>query len=245
MRKKVLLTFCFAICFILPICWALPAYGRIVQTPPKCDTICFRSPLFFLLNPGLLPSGAVFIGGVNFNTPTSNPQAIRLALLGNAFGFDALTPLQLLNQQFVAAQLSIELAGGGGSPVAFNALWANLGCHGLFGNFSPVTLSNGFTITPNSVLKDIFMQAKLAILENRAKDMIVVAAFLISLHGNSLSGSCGFLASEPKCRQGCLENFFVEFDACGGDIKCNFAAAQRLTRCRLRTPPCLISPVIP
>src|SRR5262249_44692131 len=94
----------------------------------KCDAICFRSPQFYLLNLDSLPSGPILIGGVNSNVPVSSNDrdAIRLALQGNALGFGTLTPLQQLNQEFVAAQLSLNAAGGDGSPVAFNVLWSSL-----------------------------------------------------------------------------------------------------------------------
>lgn len=149
--------------------------------PVKCNTICFRTPQDWLLSFNPLPRSPVLIGGINFNTPTRDIQAIRSALQGNVFGFGNLTPLQQLNQQFVAAQLSLNFAGGG--PVTANVLWANLSCYGgRLALFAPATLSNGFTFTPNSMLKDLFMQAEFAIRENRTTDMLALARFFALLN---------------------------------------------------------------
>ena len=156
----------------------------------KCDTICFRSPQYYLLNLNSLPRGSVLIAGVNNNQPvsTSNRTQIGLALRGTATGF-GLTPLQRLNQEFVAAQLSVIAAGGDGSPVAFNAFWSMLSCYNL--NFASVTLSNGFVLSPASMLNDLFEQSQLAIRQNRTADMEKLAAVLDLLNGNDPLGRCG------------------------------------------------------
>jgi len=155
----------------------------------KCDTICFRSPQFYLLNPNRLPGGTVLIGGVNNNLPvgTDNKSAIALALRSRVVG--APTPLQRLNEEFVAAQLSINSAGGAGSPVAYNVFWSMLGCYQI--NFAPVMLSNGFTLSPDSMLNDLFEQAQLAIRENRTADMAALASIFDLLNGNDVLGRCG------------------------------------------------------
>jgi hypothetical protein len=155
----------------------------------------------------------VLIGRVNFNLPTNNIQAIKLALRGNSRASDTLTPLQILNQQFTAAQLSIEKAGGSGSPAVSNALWTNLGCPSLFGDFPPVTLSNGFIITPSRMLKDVFIQAGLAVQGNQARDMIVIAAFLRMLHRNRPFGSCALLSTKAQmCSHSCFLNFLIRIE---------------------------------
>lgn len=166
------------------------AFKVTVETV-KCHTICFRSPQFYLLNLNNLPRGEVLIGGVNSNVEvsTNNIGAIRLALQGNALGFGTLTPLQQLNQEFVAAQLSLEFAGGDGSPVAFDALWSPLHAYGL--NLGPIPLSNGFTFTRDSMLKDVFMQARSAIFEDRKPDMVLIANLLDLLNGDNPLGVCG------------------------------------------------------
>jgi len=104
-------------------------------------------------------------------------------------GFGTLTPLQQLNQEFVAAQLSLELAGSDLSVQAVDVLWSPLHAYGL--NLGPIPLSNGFTFTRDSMLKDLFMQARSAIFENRNADMVLIANLLDLLNGNSPLGACG------------------------------------------------------
>jgi len=152
---------------------------RVTRNAAKCHPICFLSPQFFLLHLNQLPSGAVVIGGVNVNNPisTGNVTAIHLALQGGA------TPLRRLNQQFVAAQLSVESAGG--LPAAQSALWSPLSCFGL--DFVPVVLSNGFILAPDSMLKDLFAQARFAIGDNRTPDMLALARLFDLLNGTDLA----------------------------------------------------------
>ena len=90
-------------------------------------------------------------------------------------------PLQQLNQQFVAMQLSLIGAGGTGSPVVFNTFWSPLRCSGI--DFTPITLSNGVTLNRDSLLDTLFMQAQLAIRENRTQDMIPLANIIALLNG--------------------------------------------------------------
>ena len=160
--------------------------------PPKsakCDTICFRSPQHYLLNLNNLPPGRVLIGGVNNNQPvgSNSTQTIGLALRGST-GNLPLTPLQRLNQEFVAAQLNVNAAGGAGSPVTYNAFWSMLSCYRI--NFAAVTLSNGATLDPNSMLNDLFQQTQLAIQQNRTADMNALAAIFDLLNGNDPLGRC-------------------------------------------------------
>jgi hypothetical protein len=164
---------------------------KVTVEQVKCHTICFRSPQYYLLNLNSLPGGEVLIGGVNSNVEvsTSNTDAIRLALQGTATGFGTLTPLQQLNQEFVAAQLSLEAVGGDDSPPAIDALWSPLHAYGL--NLGPIALSNGFTFTRDSMLKDVFMQARSAIFEDRKADMVLIANLLDLLNGNSPLNVCG------------------------------------------------------
>jgi hypothetical protein len=146
--------------------------------PVKCDTICFRNSTYFLLRLDLLPNGSILIGGVNLNNPISiqrNKDQIRSALLGGT------SPLHKLNQQFTTLQLSLANAGGNGSPVVFNTFWSALKCSGI--TFQPVTLSNGVTITEDSVLDVLYTQAVLAIKQNRAADMVPIANIMALLNG--------------------------------------------------------------
>jgi hypothetical protein len=161
----------------------------VTVLPIKCDTVCFRSAQFWLLNLDRLPDGAVQIAGANSNQfiSTRDVSAIRLALQGNPFGF-GLSPQQRFNQQYVAAQLNFLLAGGGGSPTFYNAQWANLSCYGI--RFADVTLSNGVTLSINSMVKELFMFANQAASGNRAQDYAPLANVFSLLNGNDPLGSC-------------------------------------------------------
>ncbi|MGE0132824.1 MAG: VWA domain-containing protein [Blastocatellales bacterium] len=168
----------------------------------KCDTICFRSPQYHLLNLDSLPPGVgIMIGGVNFNAPTRNLTAIRLALRGGP------TLLQQLNRQHVAAQLNFIAAGGHSSPVAFNARWSSLGCYGL--GLQPVTLSNGAVLTADTMLKDLLMQAEIAARgggapnKDRDKDLFVLKTLLSQLNGTNPLGQCN--TPNPLFSTVCLE----------------------------------------
>lgn len=151
----------------------------------KCEKICFRPPILCQIFLNKLPPGTILIGGINNNNPVNiqtNGTAIRNALFPcpGANPNCPLTPLQQLNQQFVAAQLSLAANGGVSSPVAMNVLWSNLSCYPDIVKVLPVTLSNGFTFTPDSMVKDLFDQARKAITENRTvenrnADMIKLA----------------------------------------------------------------------
>jgi hypothetical protein len=148
----------------------------------KCDTICFRSPQYYLLNLNRLPQAAVLIAGVNVNSPvsTSNLHAIKLALEGGR------TATQVFNQQFVAAQLSLALTGGTASAPAVNAQWSPLHCYGL--NMAPIMLTNGTTLTLDYMLKDLFQQARLASNENRQADLFMLAKIFSLLNSAARFG---------------------------------------------------------
>lgn len=150
----------------------------------ECNTICYRSPQYFRLNINRLPHGTVLIGGVNFNRPvsTTDQRALGMALRG---GF---TPLQQLNQEFVAAQLNALLAGGDGSPKVYYAMEGSLSCYGL--NFESITLSNGFELTTESKLKDLYQQARFCIFNGRADDQIALARIFDMLNGNNPLNVC-------------------------------------------------------
>jgi hypothetical protein len=160
-------------------------------TPPdpqigasNCSAICFRSPQYFLLNLDRLPNGVVLIGGMNYNRPisTTNIPAMALALRG---GFSA---LQKLNQEFVAAQLNLLNAGGDGSPKVFHAMEGKLSCYGLA--FDPITLSNGFEITPDTKLKDLYQQTRFCIYDNKVEDMPALTKIFDLLNGNNPLAFC-------------------------------------------------------
>ena len=164
--------------------------GTTPQRSTRCSTLCFRSPQYYLLNLNRLPGGTVLISGVNGNRPisTDNKELIELALRGNVTGVGTLTPQQRFNQEFLATQLSVNAAGGPGSPRIIGAFNSELGCNGF--TFTSVTLSNGTTISPATTLGDLFQQAYAVIRDNRTADMGPLAAMLDQLNGNSLMGLC-------------------------------------------------------
>jgi hypothetical protein len=146
--------------------------------PIKCDTVCFRDDRDWLLRLNRLPNGTLIIMGYNFNNPVSiqrNVQAIQNALQVG------LTPMQDLRREFVALQLSLSSAGGTSSPVVFNTYWSPLRCSGL--NFAPVTLTNGYVFTPDTLLNDLVLQVQAAIRENRSADFQALANLLAQLNG--------------------------------------------------------------
>jgi hypothetical protein len=161
-----------------------------------CNAICFRSPQYFRLNLNRLPHGTVLVGGMNYNRPisTTDRRAMGMALRG---GF---TPLQQLNEEFVAAQLNVLNAGGDGSPKVFYAMEGRLSCYGL--NFTELTLSNGYALSPQTKLKDLFQQARFSIYENRVGDMLTLVRIFDMLNGNNPLAFCNLFtpstASTPQ-----------------------------------------------
>jgi hypothetical protein len=153
-------------------------FGEQCGMAPKCDTICWRATQFFITNIRHLPGGAVLISGVNANNPIGIQQgtdAIKIALQGGA------GQMQKLNKEYVTAQLSLAYSGGGGSPVVFNTFWSPLSCSGIA--FAPVTLSNGVTLAPNTLLDTLVTQTNLAIKQNRLNDMGALASIWALLNG--------------------------------------------------------------
>ncbi len=145
-------------------------FGEACGMTPKCDTICWRPTQFFITNIRYLPGGAVLIAGVNANNPIGIQQgtdAIKIALQGGA------GQMQKLNKEYVTVQLSLAYSGGSGSPVVFNTFWSALSCSGVA--FAPVTLSNGVTLAPSSLLDTLVTQTNLAIKQNRLNDMGALA----------------------------------------------------------------------
>lgn len=153
-------------------------FGERCNPPSKCDTICWRSTQFFITNIRYLPGGAILIPGVNANNPVGiqqNISTIRTALQGGS------NPAQKLSKEFVTAQLSLAYSGGTGSPVVFNTFWSPLVCSGV--SFQPVTLSNGVSLVPNSLLDTLVTQTTLAIKQNRSEDMEALAGIWFLFNG--------------------------------------------------------------
>jgi hypothetical protein len=149
----------------------------------SCQTICLRSAAYYSLNTDRLPRGSVLIGGVNFNRPVlvqNNTFAVQAALAGGQ------SPLEQLNQQYVATQLSVLASGV--LPTSQGLLNSRLRCYGV--NFTPVPLGNGVTLSRNTFFGDILEQARLAIVENRADDMVKLAIIIRLLNGDDPSGIC-------------------------------------------------------
>lgn len=177
---------CAAVC---PAC--LPPLPQIPPPPVKCDTICFRSPEWWLLHKLPCPPGhVVFAYACNGHLGISTRDffTLQLILRGSPFGFgmNILTPLQRFDRAFVTAQLNLLQAGG--PVISANVLWANISCYGI--NFARVTLSNGVVITRDSMLKDLFMQAQLAILQNRPADAIALTPIFDLLNGDDPFSFC-------------------------------------------------------
>jgi hypothetical protein len=151
----------------------------------QCQVICLQSPQYYLLNPSKIPSGYLFIGGVNFNNPvsTSSTQDIRRVLQGGS------SPLQMLNQQYVAFQLNALTQGGPfGSSGSPGLQSSSLRCFGV--NFAPVQLSNGFTLSRNTTIGELLGQTRSAITGARTADMSALAAALVLLNGDDPTDRC-------------------------------------------------------
>jgi hypothetical protein len=153
-------------------------------TGDTCNAICYRSPMYFRLNIDKLPLGTVIVGGMNFNRPisTTDKRAMHFALRG---GY---SPLQQLNQEFVAAQLNLLNAGGESSPRGVYALEGRLKCYGL--NFDPITLNSGFVITPDTQLKALYQHCRECINLNLVQDMPGLTRVLDMLNGNNPLNGC-------------------------------------------------------
>ncbi len=144
----------------------------------KCDTLCWRTTQHWISNFRYLPGGTVLISGVNANNPVGiqqNLPAVRQALQGGS------SAMQRINKEYVTAQLSMAASGGSGSPVVFNAFWSVLSCSNV--SFAPVTLSNGVTLAPSSLLDTLNTQSVLAIKQNRHADMFLLADIWTAVNG--------------------------------------------------------------
>ncbi len=173
--------------FLSVSCGFTVTVNMMMKKAVKCDTACFRAPHYYLLNLDRLPKGVVLISGVNANKPigSGNKTAIGLALKGNPSGVGLLTGQQRFNQQFVAAQLSLNAVGPAGQH---NLYWSMLNCYGI--DFAPVLLSNDVEIDPTTMLGDLLEQAKAAARENRHADMALLAPIFDLLNGDDLTGRC-------------------------------------------------------
>ena len=148
----------------------------------NCDTVCLRSAAYYSINSDRLPRGSVLIGGVNFNKPIliqNHIIIIQSALNGG------LSPLEQLNQQFVATQLSLASTGRSNSEIILNS---RLRCYGV--SFDPVRLGNGLMLSRNTLFGDLLEQARLAIVDDRTEDMVKLTTVFRLLNGDDPSGRC-------------------------------------------------------
>ncbi|HMV49552.1 MAG TPA: hypothetical protein PKD31_17460, partial [Blastocatellia bacterium] len=123
------------------------------------------------------------------NNPVSTTNT-RLMTLTLAGGY---TSLQKLNQEFLAAQLNVLNAGGDGSPKVFYAMEGKLSCYGL--NFADVTLSNGFTLSPDTKLKELYQQARYCVTgSGNAADQVALTTIFDLLNGNNPLAVCNYTA---------------------------------------------------
>lgn len=153
-----------------------------VITALSCQTACMQSAAYYVININRLPNGSIIIGGVNFNNPVSiqsNLIDVRRALRGGT------SPLTILNQQYVATQLSLAAVNAGSNPGVMNSPVA---CYGI--TFEPVQLDNGVVLTRTTLLKDLLNQARLAIVDNRQDDMSRIAAILLLINGTDPNYHC-------------------------------------------------------
>ena len=188
MQKRTFLRICFAIYLAVLVLWTPPSSTEGIQNSTKCNSLCFHPPEFFLLSSLSNIKGAVVIGGVNFNAPTDDPKMVRLALQGSNFSPVITGSLGEFNRQFTAAQLGLNSVGG--SPVATNVLWSPLSCYGFT---ATITLSNGAVLSPQSMVKDLFMQARNVATGsiNSGTDVGVITSIIKRLNGGGINGTCG------------------------------------------------------
>ncbi len=164
------------------------AVSLTIDNAPPCQAVCFQAPQYYVLNMSRLPNGSILIAGVNFNQPVSiqdNLADVKRALQGGR------STLSQLNAEYVAAQISLlAVSGPFGSAAVLNGV---LRCYGV--NFTPVQLSNGFTVSVNTTIGDLLNQVRLALTENRAEDMGRLAIILDLINGNDPNNRCsGFTA---------------------------------------------------
>jgi len=128
------------------------------------------------------------IGNYNANQPVNiqtNLPKIKDVLQGGD------TPLQQLNKEFVAIQMSILLAGSSST----GGLQSSPSCYGV--QFAPVLLSNGATLTSNSTTNDILSEVRKSFYDQRAVDFSPLAAILALMNGDDPSNTCNRVAGSP------------------------------------------------
>ena len=152
-----------------------------VDCPTVCvSKACMRSPQYYALNLNRLPQGTVKVAGSGNNTRVSTDDTARIRMLLQG----GTSRLHQLNQQYVAAQLS--LLASGNSP---SALGSNLLCYKL--NFQPTQISTGVLLNPEMTLADFFDQVQQAGRSGNVIDQRLLVNLLEMLNGTDPQGRCG------------------------------------------------------
>ena len=196
MRKKIALSGIFALLFMVfsPQAYAL-APGVAPTPPPAPDpyadcrnvtkAIFWSSEyLDYALRGRFFPftCGTIHVGGWNMDAvySASDTRTMVMVLQGNPMGYGSLTPDQMLNQEYVAAQLSMLQFGG----ADFGARKTPLKCYGFT---TSLLLGNGHLLTPESPLGDLFGQAYSAFKDRRLEDFLPLWNFFWRLNGGDRS----------------------------------------------------------
>jgi hypothetical protein len=195
MRKKIALSGIFALvllAFSLQVQAMAP--GPAPTPPPAPDPYAscrnvtkgtFYSPEYLIL--GLsqkwypyICGTSIHVGGGNIDAYyfATDTQAMIWALQGGASASWNLTPEQMLNQEYVAAQLGMLQF----SYADYAARQVPLKCYGFT---TSLLLGNGHLLTPDSKLGALFDETYWAFKENRREDYLPLWNFFWRLNGGS------------------------------------------------------------
>ncbi len=147
----------------------------------SCQTTCMQSANYYVININRLPQGYVIIPGVNFNNPVniqSSLTDVRRVLRGGT------EPMQVLGREYLATQISLAAVNTG---ILTGVMNSPILCYGV--NFAPITV-NGLTVSRTTLLRDLLVQTRLAIIENRTDDMVKLAGVLAMINGNDPNNRC-------------------------------------------------------
>jgi hypothetical protein len=128
-------------------------------------------------------SGTFHVGGWNMDAcySTSNTQTIIMVLQGNPWGWGEPPTIDMkLNQEYVAAQLSMLQFGG----ADWGARKTPLKCYGFT---TSLLLGNGHLITPETQLGVLFDETYVAFKDRRLEDYLPLWNFYWRLNGGDLS----------------------------------------------------------
>ncbi|MEO6723914.1 MAG: hypothetical protein ABIP14_01305 [Blastocatellia bacterium] len=159
-----------------------PAAGATTSGTMECGTqFCFKTPQYYSSNYSRLNFHGrdILISGVNLNHPVDSTAAPRQVLF--ALRTTGTAPLQLFNQHYVAAQLTLAQVP---LPSVFGAQNTNLSCYNLA--FDPIPLSTGVTLSPEMTLGEFFTQCDVTGIapysEERDADMRAIVSILSRLN---------------------------------------------------------------